>query len=48
MSKINNIGETVQYSYNKTDIGMSVYVDDIAGARRIAKSEIRNRSKMEK
>ena len=29
-SRVNKIGETVQYSYGKADIGMSVYMDDIA------------------
>ena len=35
-SRVNNIGETVQYSYKKFDIGMSVYMDDIATAGGIA------------
>ena len=49
-SKVNNIGEIVQYSYGKVDIGMSVYMDDIAGAGGIAeiRKGIRNCSKMEK
>ena len=29
-SKVSNIGETVQYRYEKIDIGMSFYMDDIA------------------
>ena len=43
-AKVNNIGETVQYSYWKADIGMSVYMDDIAEIRK----GIRNCTKMEK
>ena len=30
--EVNNIGERVQYSYGKIDIGMSVYVNHIAAA----------------
>ena len=49
-SKVNNIGEIVQYSYGKVDIGMSVYMDDIAAAGGIAENikGIRNCAKMEK
>ena len=49
-SRVNNIGETVQYSYGKVDIGMSVYMDDIAAAGGIAeiRKGIRNCAKMEK
>ena len=32
MSKVNNIGEWVQYHYGKAYIGMSFYVDVIAAA----------------
>ena len=49
-SRVNNIGETVQYSYEKVDIGMSVYMDDIAtagGTAEIRKGK-RNCAKMEK
>ena len=42
-SKVNNIWETVQYSYGKIDIGMLVYMDDIAAAGGIA--EIRKVNK---
>ena len=49
-SRVNNIGETLQYSYGKVDIGMPVYIDDIAAAGGIAESRkrIRNCTKMEK
>ena len=49
-TKVNNIGETVQYRYRKTDIGMSVYMDDISAAGGIAeiRKGIRNCAKMEK
>ena len=50
-SRVNNIGETVQYSYGKVDIGISVYMDDIAAAGGIAfqiRKGIRNCAKMEK
>ena len=49
-SRVNNIGETVQYSYRKVDIGMSVYMDDIAAGGGIAeiRKGIRNCAKMEK
>ena len=49
-SRVNNIGETVQYSYKKVDIGMSVYMDDIATAGGIAeiRKGKRNCVKMEK
>ena len=49
-SKVNNIGEIVQYSYGKVDIGMSVYMDDIAAAGGIAeiRKGIGNCAKMEK
>ena len=49
-SRVNNIGETVQYSYGKVDMGMSVYMDDIAVAGGIAaiRKGIRNCVKMEK
>ena len=49
-SRVNNIGETVQYSYGKVDIGMSIYMDDIAAAGGIAeiRKGIRNCAKMEK
>ena len=30
--KVNNIGKTVQYSYEKIGIGMLVYMDDITAA----------------
>ena len=48
-SRVNNIGETIQYSYGKVDIGMSVYMDDIAAAEGIAeiRKGIRNCTKME-
>ena len=46
-SKLNNI-EIVQNSYMKIDIGMSVYMDDIAAAGGINKKGIRNCEKMEK
>ena len=47
-SRVNNIGETLQYSYGKVDIGMPVYIDDIAAAGGIAESRkgIRNCTKM--
>ena len=32
MSKVNNIGEWVQYHYGKAYIGMSFYMDVIAAA----------------
>ena len=35
-SRVNDIGKTVQYSYRKVDIGMSVYMDDTAAAGGIA------------
>ena len=35
-SKVNNIGNTVQYSYGKIGIGMLVYMDDITAAGGIA------------
>ena len=38
-SKVNNIGETVQYTCAKIDIGISVYMDDIVAAE--GKTEIR-------
>ena len=49
-SRVNNIGKTVQYSYRKVDIGMSVYMDDTAAAGGIAeiRKGIRNCAKMEK
>ena len=49
MSKVNNIGETVQYSYRKIDIGISVYINDIAAAGGIPKSRKgkRNCAKMQ-
>ena len=49
-SKVNNVGETVQYSCGKIDIGMSVYIDDIAAKGGIAevRKGIRNCVKMEK
>ena len=49
-SRVNNIGATVQYSYGKVDIGISVYMDDIAAAGGIAeiRKGIRNCAKMEK
>ena len=49
-SKVNKIGETVQYSYVKIGIGMSVYIDDIVAAGEIAeiRKGIRNCTKMEK
>ena len=49
-SRVNNIGEIVQYSYGKVDVGMSVYIDDIAGAGGIGeiRKGIRNCCKMEK
>ena len=49
MSKVNNISETVQYSYRKIDIGISVYINDIAAAGGIPKSRkgIRNCAKMQ-
>ena len=49
-SRVNNIGETVQYSYGKVDIGMSVYMDDIAAAGGITEiwKGMRNCAKMEK
>ena len=49
-SKVNKIGETVQYSYGKTGIGMLIYIDDIAAAEGIAeiRKGIRNCTKMEK
>ena len=34
--KVNNIGKTVQYSYEKIGIGMLVYMDDITAAGGIA------------
>ena len=46
-SKVNNIGEIVQYSYGKVDIGMSVYMDDIAGGIAEIRKGIRNCAKME-
>ena len=48
-SKVNNIAETVQYTYRKIDIEMSVYMGDMAsaGGAEIRKG-IRNCSKMEK
>ena len=46
-SRVNNIGETVQYSYGKVDIGMSVYMDDIAGGIAEIRKGIRNCAKME-
>ena len=49
-SRVKNIGETVQYSYGKVDIGMSVYMDDIAAVGGIAeiRTGIRNCAKTEK
>ena len=49
-SRVNNIGETVQYSYGKVDIGMSVYMDDIVAAGEIAeiRKGIRNCPNTEK
>ena len=49
-SRVNNIGETVQYSYGKINIGMSVYMDNIAAAGGIAeiRKGISNCAKMEK
>ena len=49
-SKVNKVRETVQYSYGKIYIGMSVYMDDIAAAGRIAeiRKGIRNCAKVEK
>ena len=49
-SKVNKLGETVQYSYGKTGIGMLIYIDDIAAAGGIAelRKGIRNCTKMEK
>ena len=49
-TKINNIGETVQYSCRKSDIGMSVYMDGIAASGGIAeiRKGLRNCAKMEK
>ena len=48
-SRVNNTGETVQYSYGKNDFGMSVYLDDIVAAGEIAKirKRIRNCAKIE-
>ena len=46
-SRVKNIGETVQYSYGKVDIGMSVYMDDIAGGIAEIRKGIRNCAKME-
>ena len=49
-SRVKNIGKTVQYSYRKVDIGMSVYMDGIAAAGGIAeiRKRIRNCTEMEK
>ena len=49
-SRVNNIGETSQYSYGKADIQMSVCMDDISAAGGIAeiRKGIRNCAKMEK
>ena len=48
-SKVNNIAETVQYTYRKIDIGMSVYMGDMASAGGVEiRKGIRNCSKMEK
>ena len=50
ISRVSNIGEIKQYSYGKVDVGMSVYMDDIAGAGGIGeiRKGIRNCCKMEK
>ena len=34
-SKVNNIGERVQYRYENVEIGMSVYIDDRAESKRL-------------
>ena len=48
-SRVNIIGGTVQYCYGKVDIGMSVFMDDIAAAGGIReRKRIRICAKMEK
>ena len=49
-STVNSIGEEVKYSYGKTNIGMPVFIDDIATAGKAEhiKKGIKNCARMEK